>query len=181
MSTPAGDVPAVGDATGSEGATVEAVEDLIEEILEADEAAAAADEAEDPVAERDAFLRDLQRVSAEFANFRKQTERRNAEVASRARSGIVDLLLPVLDACDVAVDQGSDDVEPIRAALVSALTPVGLEVIDPVGEAFDPNRHEAVQHEAAGDDADQVVSEVLRRGYSWSGRVLRPAMVRVRG
>ena len=92
------------------------------------------------------------------------------------------LIRPVLDACDLAVEHGADDVAPIRASLVQALETAGLEVLDPDGEPFDPNRHEAVLHEPAADgDEGQVVAEVLRRGYAWEGRVLRPAMVRVRG
>ena len=183
MNEPAGGIPTVGDGGPSGGPTAEDVEELIGEILEADEAAAGSSEVADPIAERDAFLADLQRVSAEFANFKKQTERRNSEVASRSRSDLVQVLLPVFDACDMAIDQGSDEVKPIRAALSTALIPLGFEVIDPVGEAFDPNRHEAVIHEADSDGGDEGlrVVEVLRRGYGWAGRVMRPAMVRVQG
>ena len=100
------------------------------------------------------------------------------------RGDLAERLLPVLDACDLALGHGTEDVAPIHAALVNALAPVGLEILDPVGEPFDPTRHEAVLHEPAGEDdagGTQVVVEVLRRGYVWSGRVLRPAMVKVRG
>ena len=134
-------------------------------------------------AARAMHLAALQRLSAEFANFRKQADRRNAEVAGRARGDLAERLLPVLDACDLAIGHGADGVEAIRSALVATLGPVGLEVLDPQDAPFDPARHEAVLHEAAGedDDATQVVVEVLRRGYAWEGRVLRPAMVKVRG
>ena len=193
MSTPADEAPdsAGGDAGIGEvgdGITSELVDGLIDDILIAgDESPSGADET-DPVAraetERDVHLLDLQRVSAEFAYFRKQTERRNAEVASRARGDLAERLLPVLDACDLALGHGAEDVAPIHAALVNALAPVGLEILDPVGEPFDPTCHEAVLHEPTGEDdagGTQVVVEVLRRGYVWSGRVLRPAMVKVRG
>lgn len=134
-------------------------------------------------AERDGYLLDLQRVTAEFANYRKQADRRTTEVGGRARGDLAEKLLVVFDACDLALEHGANDVAPIRASLVQALEPGGLEVLDPVDEPFDPNRHDAVLHEPAanGDDAGQVVVEVLRRGYAWEGRVLRPAMVRVRG
>ena len=135
--------------------------------------------------ERDGYLVDLQRVTAEFANFRKQVEKRSAAVSARARGDVVEKILPVLDACDLAVVHGADDVIPIRTSLVQVLEPAGLEVLDPLGEPFDPTRHEAVLHEPADDpedvDVGQVVVGVLRRGYVWDGRVLRPAMVRVRG
>ncbi|MBT3969513.1 MAG: nucleotide exchange factor GrpE, partial [Actinobacteria bacterium] len=71
-----------------------------EEVVEVDPLVQMADE-------RDAHLLDLQRVSAEFANFRKQNERRNIEVVGRAQAALVDQLLPVLDACDLAVGHGS--------------------------------------------------------------------------
>tara|TARA_B110000196_G_scaffold124011_1_gene107557 strand:+ start:469 stop:1101 length:633 start_codon:yes stop_codon:yes gene_type:complete len=133
-------------------------------------------------AERDSYLGDLQRVSAEFANFRKQAEKRSVEVAAVARGALAERLLPVLDACDLAIEHGADGVAQIRSSLVNALEPAGLEVLDPVDQQFDPTLHEAVLHVPAdaGDDG-QVVIEVLRRGYAWSGRVLRPAMVKVRG
>ena len=135
--------------------------------------------------ERDGYLVDLQRVTAEFANFRKQVEKRSATVSARARGDLVEKILPVLDACDLAVEHGADDVIPIRTSLVQVLEPAGLEVLDPLGEPFDPTRHEAVLHEPADDpddvDVGQVVVGVLRRGYVWDGLVLRPAMVRVRG
>jgi len=132
--------------------------------------------------ERDSYLDDLQRVSAEFANFRKQAEKRSFEVAAVARGALAERLLPVLDACDLAIEHGDDGVVQIRSSLVNALEPAGLEVLDPVDQPFDPTLHEAVLHvpAEAGDDG-QVVVEVLRRGYAWSGRVLRPAMVKVRG
>ncbi|MDP6648708.1 MAG: nucleotide exchange factor GrpE [Acidimicrobiales bacterium] len=134
-------------------------------------------------AAREIYLTDLQRVSAEFANFRKQADKRNQEVAARARGDVAERLLPVLDACDLAISHGDVGAEAIRSALVTALEPVGLEVIDPLHAPFDPNCHEAVVHEPTGEGTpgSQVVTEVLRRGYGWHGRILRPAMVKVRG
>jgi len=133
-------------------------------------------------AERDQHLADLQRVSADFANFRKQTDKRNADLAARAGSRVVEALLPVLDACDAAAHQGVEGVEPIAAQLHGVLQGSGLEIISDQSEPFDPNRHEAAMSEP-GDDGQEVavVAEVLRTGYAWNGRVLRAAMVRVKG
>ena len=135
--------------------------------------------AEAAAAERAGYLVDLQRVTADFANFRKQVDRRNAEVRANAAVALVEKLLPVLDACDAALMQGASDVEPIRAAFVDTLAKEGLEVHDPLGEPFDPEQHEAVMTEDG--DGDAVVTEVLRTGYAWNGRIVRPAMVKVRG
>ncbi len=137
----------------------------------------------DPItAQRDQHLEDLQRVSAEFANFRKRTEKRNAEVAAQAGSRIGEALLPVLDACDAALQQGVEGIDQIAAQLRGVLESYGLEVIQDDSEGFDPNRHEAAMSEP-GDDGqtEPVVAQVLRTGYAWNGRVLRAAMVKVKG
>ena len=128
------------------------------------------------------YLADLQRVTAEFANFRKQTEKRNQELTARASVRLAEALLPVLDAFDAAALQGVEGVEPLHAQLLGVLGNEGLEVISDVDREFDPNRHEAVMTEEAeaGDDGP-VIAEVLRTGYAWKGRVMRPAMVKVRG
>jgi molecular chaperone GrpE len=84
----------------------------------------------------------------------------------------------VLDSCDAALAHGATEVEPVLAALYGALAKEGLERIDPKGAPFDPAEAEAVMHEP-GEGGDQVVAEVLRPGYRWRGKVLRPAMVKV--
>ena len=142
------------------------------------------DEIEQLVLERDGYLNDLQRVTAEFSNFRKQSAKRSTEFNSRSQAELIEKLLPVLDACDLAIEHGANDVAPIREALISAFEPSGLQVIDPLDLNFDPTCHEAVLHESAEDDkesSEQIVTEVMRRGYIWIDKVLRPAMVKVRG
>ena len=132
-------------------------------------------------AERDQHLNDLQRVTAEFANFRKQTEKRNAETVRQAAARVMHAILPVLDACDAAALQQVEGVEPITAQLRSVLEAQGLEIIDQT-EPFDPNRHEAAMSEPGDEDqTESMVSEVLRTGYAFNGRVLRAAMVKVKG
>jgi molecular chaperone GrpE len=162
------------------GAELELGEDEdADEQAEPDEAADADEQAEPD------YLGDLQRVSAEFANFRKQTEKRNLDLMARASHRLAEALLPVLDACDAAALQGIEGVEQIQSQLMSVLGSEGLEVIADTDEPFDPNRHDAVMTEPAdeGDEGDEgtVVAEMLRTGYAWKGRVIRPAMVKVRG
>jgi molecular chaperone GrpE len=130
--------------------------------------------------ERDGYLEDVRRITAEFQNFRKQTERRNAEVADQAKGDLVAALLPVLDACDAAMQQGATQVEPVANALRGALEKEGMQVIAPTGQAFDPNLHEAVLHEPAGPGEEPVVLDTLRLGYAWRERVVRAALVKVR-
>ena len=134
------------------------------------------------LSERDEFLNLLQSVKAEFDNYQKQTKKRISETRTFARGEIVEKLLPVLDACDAAVLHGAEDVGAIRKALIDSLENEGLKLVGAVSEKFDPSIHEAVSHEPGNEDEEeQVVSEVLRQGYFWEGKILRPAMVKVRG
>lgn len=133
-------------------------------------------------AERDEYLDLARRVQADFENYKRRVEAQRAETIARAAEELVLELLPVLDACDAALDHGAEDVAPIRSALVAALERKGLERIDPRDADFDPERHEAVMQEPGeGGENGPVVAEVLRAGYQWNGRVIRPAMVKVRG
>lgn len=133
-------------------------------------------------AERDQYLETSRRIQAEFENYRKQVTKRETEARERANEGLIGEMLPVLDAFDGALSSGVEDVAPMRSTLLEALAKQGLERIDPAEAAFDPNLHEAVMHEEGeGGETGPVVAEVMRAGYSWKGRVVRPAMVRVRG
>jgi len=125
---------------------------------------------------RDALLR----VKADFDNYKKREAKQQTERVARAAESLVAQLLPVLDACEAAVAQGVADVEPILKSLRDTLVKEGLEAMDDLEAPFDPARHEAVMHED-GDGSEQVVSALLRSGYLWKSRVIRPAMVKVRG
>jgi molecular chaperone GrpE len=145
------------------------VELTVEELVEALEVV---------TAQRDEYLATAQRTQADFENFRKLAQRRLDDEVQRALGSFVDRLLPVLDACDAAVAHGAAEAEPIMNALLGALEKEGLVRIDPIGEPFDPAVADAVVHEP-GSGGEHVVAEVLRAGYTWQGRTLRPAMVKV--
>jgi molecular chaperone GrpE len=130
------------------------------------------------LAEREQYLDAYRRAQADFENYRKQAQKRQEDAVVRALGSFVEGLLPVLDSCDAALAHGAGEIEPILGALYGALTKEGLERIDPKGAAFDPAEAEAVVHEP-GEGGEQVVAEVLRPGYRWRGRILRPAMVKV--
>jgi molecular chaperone GrpE len=132
--------------------------------------------------ERDDYLDTLRRLQADFDNFRKRTLKQQSDLLERAARGLVEKLLPVLDAADLAVAHGGGEaVVQVAGLLMDTLMKEGLEGIDPeVGEPFDPTVHEAVAHEP-GDGGGQVVAGLLRPGYRWKGELLRPAMVQVRG
>ena len=132
------------------------------------------------VAERTA---DLQRVTAEYANYRRRVDRDRETVLVGARVQFVSELLTVLDDLDRAETHG-DLTGPFKAVgdkITSVVQKLGLEPFGLQGEPFDPSLHEAVQHDTSEVDGPTVavLSAVLRRGYRMADRVLRPAMVTV--
>jgi molecular chaperone GrpE len=135
------------------------------------------------LAERDQFKDIALRLQADFDNYRKREAKDRADAIDRATGKVAESLLGVLDACEAAFAHGVEGVEPIWSKLIGELQRQGLEAMDCAGKPFDPHEHDAVAHEAAedGDGDPPVVSEVLRTGYRWKGKVLRPAMVKVRG
>ena len=131
----------------------------------------------------DAYLEDLQRLAAEYENFRKRTARKREELIARSTERLVVALLPVLDSFEAAFAHeahtpGEESLlEGIRSTfhqLRDVLGREGLEMIPACDEPFDPSVHEAMY---GGGDGDLVVTEELRPGYTLGGKVLRPAMV----
>jgi len=135
---------------------------------------------EDVVKERDEFKDIALRVQADFENYRKRAATQMSDELDRALGKLVEQLLPVLDACEAAVAHGVEGVEQVWSSLIGALQKQGLEALDLAGKPFDPALADAVMHEE-GDGSEPVVLEVLRTGYRWKGRVLRAAMVKVKG
>lgn len=132
-------------------------------------------------AERDEYLDLARRVQAEFENYKRRIEGQRVEQVQRAAEALVVEILPVLDACEAALGHGADDVGPIQSALYGTLEKRGLTRVEDIGVPFDPAVHEAVLTEPADDADGPVVAEIMRTGYAWNGRVVRPAMVKVRG
>ena len=135
---------------------------------------------DDVLKERDEFKDIALRVQADFENYRKRAASQMGDELDRALGKLVEQLLPVLDACEAAVAHGVEGVEQVWSSLIGALQKQGLEALDLAGQAFDPALADAVMHEE-GDGSEPVVLEVLRTGYRWKGRVLRAAMVKVKG
>ena len=132
--------------------------------------------------ERDEFKDIALRVQAEFENYRKRSAAQLIDESDRNSGRIIEGLLAVLDACEAAMAHDMAGVEPIFSAMLTALQKQGLEVLELVNTVFDPSVADAVVHEPADVDGDETkVVEVLRTGYRWKGRVLRAAMVKVKG
>ncbi len=189
----AGPAPAP-DADPDEVIEAELVDELPEDVDVVEAEPVGTDPLAAALAERDEYLDSLRRLQAEFENYKKRVAKQQADQVARAAASLVDKLLPVLDALDLATDHVGDDDSAEAKALVAAsgllqgvLAKEGLERIDPVGQEFDPNAHEAVGQLPPPDDAgptptgEPVVAQVMRAGYRWHGTVVRPAMVMVQG
>ncbi|WP_410601400.1 nucleotide exchange factor GrpE [Amycolatopsis sp. lyj-90] len=133
---------------------------------------------EKELAERTA---DLQRLQAEYANYRKRVDRDREQVVTGAKASVVNDLLPLLDDLERAEQHGdlTGAFKAVGEKLVGSLQRSGLEPFGTEGEAFDPSVHEAVQHSTSPDVAGPTVTTVMRRGYRFGERVLRAALVGV--
>jgi molecular chaperone GrpE len=124
---------------------------------------------------------DLQRLTAEYANYRKRVERDRESVVASAKAALVTELLSVLDDVERAAAHGdlTGAFKSVADKLVAVLQRAGLEPFGEHGEPFDPSVHEAVQHDTSPDVSGPTVTAVLRRGYRFSDRVVRAALVGV--
>ncbi|MGH2770659.1 MAG: nucleotide exchange factor GrpE [Actinomycetota bacterium] len=134
------------------------------------------------------YLDDLKRLKAEFDNYRKRILKEQTILAERAAAGLVVRLLPVLDTFELAVaaaeesrdfDRMVKGVEMVFGELKEVLAAEGLGAIDAKDHPFDPNLHEAALEVPGDPDGEPFVAEVLRTGYLFKSRVLRPSMVKV--
>jgi molecular chaperone GrpE len=126
---------------------------------------------------------DLQRVQADYANYRKRALRDQEAIAERAKAAVVSQLLGVLDDLDRARSHGDLESGPLKLVadkLLSVLTGLGLAAFGAEGDDFDPVLHEAVQHEGDGSEGSKpVIGNVMRHGYKLGDQVLRHALVGV--
>jgi molecular chaperone GrpE len=139
-------------------------------------------------AQAEDHYKQLQRLQAEFDNYRKRTQKEKTELIKYASERLVGELLPVLDNFDRAVSAAkvnpdftsfSQGVEMILRQMQTALSKEGLKAMDAIGQPFDPNLHEAVLRVASDEHPENTVVEELQKGYYLKEKVLRPSMVKV--
>jgi molecular chaperone GrpE len=122
---------------------------------------------------------DLQRLSAEYANYRRRVERDRSAVREAAVAGVIAELLPILD--DIGRARGHDELDgafrAVGESLEQAVTRLGIERYAEVGEAFDPQLHEALTAVPSPEVTVPTVLEVYQPGYRYAGRIIRPARV----
>lgn len=128
------------------------------------------------------------RLQADFDNFRRRTRQEKEELSVVVAERIVGQLLPVVDNFERATASPATDVNALTTGvqmifrqLNSALTQLGVEPINAVGNMFDPAQHEAVMRVADASQPDGIVVEELQKGYKLNGRLVRPSMVKVVG
>jgi len=124
---------------------------------------------------------DVQRVHAEYANYRKRVDRDRELVRDQASSAVLAEFLTVLDDIDRARDHDelSGGFKSVAEAIEAAVGKLGLEKFGEAGEPFDPTVHEALMHSEDGSVTETTCVAVLQPGYRYAGRVLRPARVAV--
>jgi molecular chaperone GrpE len=150
-------------------------EEITEQVVE--EAVEPGQEA-DPVT---TLTADLQRLQAEYANYRKRVERDRAVAYESAVGSVLTELLALLDDVDRAEQHGelSGGFKAVADQLNSITSRIGLEKYGTAGEAFDPQIHEALMHEESTDVELPTASKILQPGYKYKERILRPARVSV--
>jgi molecular chaperone GrpE len=171
-----------------EGREEAAAEEAAAPVAVEDEAPATGRSDEDEARAEVARYRDhLQRLQAEFENYRKRVLREQTQAVDMAARPVILRLLEVLDDFDLALMHAQDrpdfdrflhGVELVYAKLLDVLRAEGLERMEAQDKPFDPEQHEALM-QSGGDEGEPMVADVLRPGYTLRGRVLRPAGVRV--
>lgn len=158
------------ESTGAESAE-QALSDAVAEALSHVDAVEV-----DPVAELTA---DLQRLQADFQNYRKRVDKERIEAAEVVTGIVLTQLLGALDDIDRAQEHGelTGGFKAVADQLISTTTKLGLTKFVDTGVAFDPHIHEALMHETSPDVSDTQVTKVLRPGYKFKERILRPAQV----
>ncbi len=132
------------------------------------------------------YVEQLQRLQAEFQNYKRRVEKEWADVSSGAKGDFIAKLLPALDDFKRLLNHHRDQepcptggVRLIYQKLIKILTDEGLEHIDAVGEEFNPDFHEAIGVEETGEEQDGKIVEEWEAGYTFSGKLIRPSRVRV--
>ena len=136
----------------------------------------AATESVDPVA---ALTEDLQRLQAEYSNYRKRVERDRALSAEVAISSVLLEFLAILDDLDRAESHNelSGGFKAVADQVIATTSKLGLEKFGDAPSAFDPNIHDALMHETSADVSETTVTKILQPGYKYKERILRPARV----
>ena len=148
-------------------------EDSVEDNTESDESSV-------PLSQFEKIKDDYLRLAADFDNYKKRSEKEKESIGTASMAYFVESLFPLVDNFEIALsqDEVNKEIETFSSLLTSLLESLQVEEVGSVGDDFDPNIHEAVEHSGEGDT--QKVEAVLRKGYLFQGNLIRPAMVKVK-
>lgn len=128
------------------------------------------------------YLDGWQRTQADFINLRKRDEESKMEFLKFAKADLIEQMMPVLDSFELSLPHGNKELEVVYKQLLSILKQNELEQDNPLGETFDPRRHESIGTvETVSADEDHKILEVVQKGYILSGKIIRPAKVKIGG
>lgn len=157
----------------------------LNDLKETNDKAAAEKEAPE-CCEGNKYLEQLQRLQAEFMNYKKRVEKERLELSDLFKSELIGSLLPVIDDFERMLDHSNDEnnefltgVNLIYQKFIDVLKEQGLKAINATGQKFDPRLHEAMLTENSKNGDDEMVVEEWRKGYLFNERLLRPAQVKV--
>lgn len=166
-------------------------EEVLDEAAESTETSSTEEQVVDETVDLEALTADFdnryKRLQADFENFKRRTNQEKEQLAGFIKGDIITDLLPVLDNFERAVQAPAegeakvflDGFIMIHQNLMALLSKHGLAPIEAIGQAFDPNLHQAVMRVPSDELESNIVSEVLQTGYTVDGRCIRPAMVKV--
>ena len=148
-------------------------EDSVEDNTESDESSV-------PLSQFEKIKDDYLRLAADFDNYKKRSEKEKESIGTASMAYFVESLFPLVDNFEIALsqDEVNKEIETFSSLLMSLLESLQVEEVGSVGDDFDPNIHEAVEH--SGEGETQKVEAVLRKGYLFQGNLIRPAMVKVK-
>ena len=148
-------------------------EDSVEDNTESDESSV-------PLSQFEKIKDDYLRLAADFDNYKKRSEKEKESIGTASMAYFVESLFPLVDNFEIALsqDEVNKEIETFSSLLTSLLESLKVEEVGSVGDDFDPNIHEAVEHSGEGDT--QKVEAVLRKGYLFQGNLIRHAMVKVK-
>ena len=159
-----------------EESLIEEVDNTSEESLEEKDVN---EETSVPLSQYEKIKDDYLRLAADFDNFKKRTEKDKENQLVGSLSIILAGLFPLIDNFEIAMNQkeAPKELEALYKLVLAFLENLNITEVPGVGEEFDPSHHEAIEH--SGEGENQVVGEVLRKGYKLEDRLIRPAMVKV--
>ncbi|MBI2874748.1 MAG: nucleotide exchange factor GrpE [Firmicutes bacterium] len=185
---PSGSSPLESSPSGSSPAGLSQESDRLNRYVPESEIVSLREELAAKSTEAEEYLTLLRRSRADLENFRRRSQQERSELMLYAAVPVMGKLLPVLDNLERAIEAARgtgesgplcEGVELILRQLADLLKEEGLEPLDPVGQTFDPQFHEAVEQADSEEHADGTILKELQRGYRLRGKILRPSLVRV--